>query len=192
MARRSGRKIKAPEIFDPVLPIRDSPDQTSKTSKRPKRNLLTLSNALQTNSPVLKQDIQSLFANTVRDWSSLSESKKRSLLDAFPSRYRTYDTDEDGKLKCPISEDFTATDSIIKRDVARFKRDVKAGFYLKKWQEEGKRAMRDRAEGHFDYYIKHHAEDFFGEIQNVQNDQEMADATDQTKEKEESEEKGGR
>lgn len=173
MARRSARKTKALERFDPVLPIRSSLVQNPKRSKPPKRNLLTVSNAIQTNSPILKEDIQSLLAATVRTWSSLTEDKKRSLIDNFPPAYRIYHTAESDKLQCPITEDFAANDSIIKRDVARFKRDVEAGFYAKKWQDDGRKAMRERAEGQFDEYIKQHAEDSFGKKQHVQERQEM-------------------
>ena len=173
MARRSGRNTKAPEIFDPVLPIRDSSAPANQKTKRAKRNLLSPSNAFQTNSPILEQDIQSLFASAILDWSSLSEDKKHTLIGAFPPAYRIYDTDEAGKLKCPISDEFAANDNVIKRDVARFKRDVEAGFYLKKWQEEGRRAMQARAEGQFDDYLEWHAEDNFGRIQGTQEDQQM-------------------
>jgi hypothetical protein len=181
MARRSGRQTKAPDQFDPVLPIRDSSAQTSKTNKRPKRNLLTPANALQPNSPILKEDIQSLFASTILTWSSMTEKKKRNLIDNFPRAYRLYDTDAAGKLTCPISEQFAASDSIIKRDVARFKRDVEAGFYVKKWQEEGKRAMKERVGGQFDNYIKQHAEDNFGTIQEERKDHEMSNTVDENK-----------
>lgn len=180
MARRSGRKTKAPEHFDPVLPIRDKSAQTPK-NKRAKRNLLVPSNALHTNSPILKEDIQSLFAATILTWSSLSEDKKRNLIAVFPSSYRKYETDELGKLKCPISEEFAANDSIIKRDVARFKRDVEAGYYVKRWQEEGKKAMKERVTGQFDDYIKQHAERNFGEVQGAQEDHDMVDAVDRDK-----------
>jgi Asx homology domain len=181
MARRSGRQTKAPGHFDPVLPIRDSSAQTSKKNKRPKRNLLTPANALQPNSPILKEDIQSLFASTILTWSSMAEKKKRNLIDNFPPAYRLYKTDAAGNLTCPISEQFAASDSIIKRDVARFKRDVEAGFYVKKWHEEGKRAMKERMEGQFDNYIKQHAEDNFGTSQEEQKNQEMSNTVDENK-----------
>jgi Asx homology domain len=174
MARRSGRKTKAPELFDPVVPIRDSSaQQATARNKRAKRNLLNPSNALQTNSPILKQDIQAFFASTVRNWSLLPEDKKRTLIDAFPTAYRTYDMDEMGRLNCPISEDFAANDNIVKRDVARFKRDVEAGFYLKKWQDEGKRAMQARADGQFDGYLQRLAEENFGRVQGSQENRQM-------------------
>lgn len=54
--------------------------------------------------------------------------------------------------------------------MARFKRDVEAGFYVKKWQEEGKRAMIERVTGQFDDYLKQHAEENFGEMQTIQED----------------------
>lgn len=173
MARRSGRTTKAAELFDPVVSIPERVANPSKKNKRSKRSNLTPSNVLQTNSPILQEDIQSLLASTILDWSSLTEDKKRSLIDVFPPAYRIYDTDETGKLKCPISGEFAANDSIIKRDVARFKRDIEAGFYLKKWQDEGRRAMKERAEGQFDEYIKQHAEDNFGKVGDV-SDKEMS------------------
>ena len=174
MARRSGRTTKAPEHFDPGTLLPERAVEASKKNKRPKRNSLTPSNALQRNSPILQEDIQSLLASAILEWSSLTESKKRSLIDVFPIAYRIYDTDEAGKLKCPISGEFAANDSIIKRDVARFKRDIEAGFYLKKWQDEGRRAMIERAEGQFDDYIKQHAEDNFGTSPDVQEDPPMS------------------
>lgn len=176
MSRRSGRKTKAPEYFDPVLPLRDISAQTANKNKRANRNVLTIPNALQRTSPILKQDIQSLFASTILDWLSMTEDRKRNLINTFPPAYRNYDTDEAGKLKCPISAEFVANDSIIKRDVARFKRDVEAGFYVKKWQEEGKLAMKERVKGEFDEYLKQHAEDNFGEMKGVQKDYERVDS----------------
>jgi hypothetical protein len=173
MVRRSGRKTKAPNHFDPFLPIHESSAHGVKKDKRPKRSLLTLANAFQPKSPILKEDIQLLFATTISNWSSMDEENKQSLINAFPPTYRIYNKDEAGKLKCPISEDFAASDRIIKRDVARFKGDIEAGFYVKRWQEEGKRAMKERAEGQFDDYIKQHAEDGFGAIQEDQEDHEM-------------------
>jgi hypothetical protein len=172
MVRRSGRKTKAPDYLDPFLPIRESPAQEVTKGKRPKRGLLTLANAFQPKSPILKEDIQLLFATTISNWSSMTEEKKQSLINVFPPTYRIYNTDEAGKLKCPISKEFAASDRIIKRDGARFKGEIEAGFYVKKWQEEGKRAMKERAEGRFNDYIRQHAEDSFGVIQEDQEDQE--------------------
>lgn len=190
MARRSGRKTKAPEHFDPVVRIRDNSTKMSKKNKRQKRNLLTSANALQTNSPILKEDIQSLFASTILRWSSMTEEKKRNLIDAFPPAYRIHNTDETGKLRCPLSEKFVANDSIIKRDVARFKRDVEAGYYLKKWQDEGERAMKERAEGLFNDYIKQHAEDSFGETQDSHKDHKMMNGMGEKKMESDNESKG--
>lgn len=171
MARRSGRKTNPVEHYDPVLPIRDNSTQIPKKNKRAERNLLTPSNALQTTSPILNEDVQSLFASTVHNWSSLTEDKQRRLIDTFPLAYRVHNEDEGGKLKCPITEEFVANDNIIKRDVARFKRDVEAGFYVKKWQDEGKKAMKERAEGQFDDYIKQHAESNFGQMKENREDE---------------------
>ncbi len=111
----------------------------------------------------------------------MSEDKKRGLIDAFPPTYRFHNMDETGKLKCPISEEFVENDKIIKRDVARFKRDVEAGFYVKKWQEQGNRAMKERAEGQFDDYIKQHADDNFGQAPKIKEDHEMVDAVDENR-----------
>jgi len=191
MVRRSGRKTKAPDHFDPFLPIRDSPTQGVKKGKRPKRNLLTLANAFQPKSPILKEDIQLLFATTVSNWSAMTEEKKQSLINVFPPTYRVYNTDEAGKLTCPITEDFAASDRIIKRDVARFKGDIEAGFYVKKWQEEGKRAMKERAEGQFNDYIRQHAEDSFGVVQEDQEDREMVDGVAEEGLESDDERKGG-
>lgn len=190
MTRRSGRKIKAPEHFNPVLPIRDSSAQTSNKVKRRKRHPPTPANAFQKKSSILKDGIQSLFATAISNWSSMAEDKKRNLINVFPPAYRIYNTDEAGKLKCPISEDFAANDSVIKRDVARFKRDFQAGFYITKWQEEGKRAMKERAEGQFDDYIKQHAEDNFGAIQEGREELEMVNGVDEKKSENDGERKG--
>jgi Asx homology domain len=168
MARRSGRKTNVPDHFDLVDSIRDRAARTSKKQKRLTGNLLTPSNAFRTDSPILHTDIQLLFAATIRAWSTVPEDRKRELVDVFPPAYRVYDLDDEGKLKCPISTSFAANDSVVKRGVARFKRDIEDGFYLKRWQEEGRRAMRERVQGQFDEYIKQHAEDSFGIIEDVQ------------------------
>jgi Asx homology domain len=176
MSRRSGRQTKVPEHFEPVLANRTSTAQKSKKNKRQKRDLLTPANALQPNSPILHEDIQSLFSSTILSWATLSEHQKRILIDVFPPTYRNYDIDEAGKLKCPITAEFAAGDHIIKRDVARFKRDLEAGFYMKKWQDEGRKAMKERAEGLFDEYRMQHTEDHFGEVPDDQKDQTVVDA----------------
>jgi Asx homology domain len=181
MTRRSGRKTKAPDHFDPILFIRNTLAQTPNKNKRPRRNLLNSSNALQTNSPILKEDVQALFASTILNWSSMAEDKKRHFIDTFPPAYRIYTMDENGNLECPISEEFARNDNIIKRDVARFKRDIEAGFYLKKWQQEGRKAMTERAEGSFDVYIKQHADDNFGQHQQASQAHGIANRVGETR-----------
>lgn len=172
MSRRSGRKTKAPDVYNPSLPIPIRNSSSAQTTSKPtqhgsKRGRLTPANALQTTSPILQQDLQSLFASTVSTWSTLPEAKKRILIDAFPPAYRIYESDDtaDAGLKCPISEHFVTNDHIIKRDVARFKRNVEEGLYLKKWQEEGKRAMKARVEGEFEEYLQWLAEEDFGRVE---------------------------
>ena len=71
--------------------------------------------------------------------------------------------DVDGGLECPVSPAFLQSDAYVRAGVARFKRDVEAGCWEAKWQEQARKARAERQEGQFDEYLKDHAEELFGE-----------------------------
>jgi hypothetical protein len=136
-------------------------------SKRPKRAKIALSatRVLNYNTPILTQDIHGFITTALSPayWSQYSETEKRKLIDLFPIAYRKYHTDGNGKLECPVTLEFLQSDTYVKTGVARFKRDVEAGCWEPKWQEQAKMAMQERKEGKFDEYLKEHAEQCFGD-----------------------------
>ena len=136
-------------------------------SKRLKRAKVALSatRVLNCNTPILTQDIHSFITTALSPayWSQYSEAEKRKLIDLFPVAYRKYHTDENGKLECPVTMEFLQSDPYVKAGMARFKRDVEAGCWEAKWQEQARTAIQERKEGKFDEYLKEHVEECFGE-----------------------------
>ena len=136
-------------------------------SKRLKRAKIALSasRVLNCNTPILTQDIHGFITTALSPayWSQYSEAEKRKLIDLFPVAYRKYHTDGNGKLECPVTMEFLQSDTYVKAGMARFKRDVEAGCWEAKWQEQARTAMQERKEGKFDEYLKEHAEECFGE-----------------------------
>jgi hypothetical protein len=139
-------------------------------SKRPKhakipKITLSAPRVLNSNTPILSQDIHGFITTALSPayWSQYSEEEKRKLIDLFPAVYRAYDVDADGKLECPVSIDFLQSDTCVKAGVARFKRDIEAGCWETKWQEQARKATQERKEGKFDEYLRDHAEECFGE-----------------------------
>ena len=79
----------------------------------------------------------------------------------------------------PITPAFCSDDLYLKRAIARFKRDLKDGYYEKSWQDKAKKAHEERLEGKFDEYIRQHTEEMFAE-----DDVEQDGAADATEESE--------
>lgn len=162
MARRSGRVGKIARS-DGATSAREPRNFTQQVKgDRQSRNSLSARNAFQPNSSLLKMDVQGLFASVVERWSLLTEEQKSKLINAFPPSYRVHSLNDNGALQCPISVEFARDDAIVRRDVARFKRDIESGCYMKKWQKDSKKAMIDRAQGQFDEYTAQCTEDCFG------------------------------
>ena len=139
-------------------------------SKRPKRTKvpklsISAPRVLNADTPILNRDIHGFITTALSPafWSQYSEEEKRKLIDLFPAKYRHYDVDDNGSLKCPVSTDFIQTDSYVRAGVARFKRDVEAGCWEARWQVQARKAMEERKEGKFDEYLEDHAEECFGE-----------------------------
>lgn len=101
-------------------------------------------------------------------------SKSRNNLD-LPSITPRYPTDRRARsdevatspascptLPAPITPKFIADDLYIKHAIARFKRDVRDGYYEKAWQDRADKARQERAEGKFDQYVLEHADEIFG------------------------------
>lgn len=61
----------------------------------------------------------------------------------------------------PLDTSKIATDTYIKRAVARYQRDLGDGYYEKSWLDKASRAHQERMDGKFDDYLKQHAEDIF-------------------------------
>lgn len=139
-------------------------------SKRPKRSKiakisLSAPQILNSNTPVIDQDIHRFITTALRPdlWDGYSEVEKRSLISLFPAAYRKYEVDANAKLQCPVSVEFLQSDTYVKAGVARFKRDVKDGYWEAKWQDQARKAMQERKEGKFGEYLRGHAEECFGE-----------------------------
>lgn len=91
-----------------------------------------------------------------------TEEEKRGIIDRLPAPYRTYELNECGLLKCPLSDEFVRDESRLKNAVARFKNEVAQGLYEKGWQKQATRAGQERSQGKFDSYLMEHIEETFG------------------------------
>ena len=148
---------------------------TPHPSKRAKRAkpALSPSQILKPTSPILNKDIHGFLSTCLSPvkWHEYSEDEKRRFIDLFPPAYRKYSLDTDGRLQCPVDVDFVKNDNYIKTAVASFKRDVESGFWDEKWQEQARKAMKERREGKFDGYLRDHTEELFGETNQSGNGQ---------------------
>lgn len=134
-------------------------------SKRPKRKAtgLTSTRLFNPDSPITAQDsdIQSFLSICLSNWSQYDEEEKSSIIRALPTSYQKVETDQDGKICCPLIPNIVVDDKVLRDQIARFKRDVKDGFYTKTWQEKARKAMEERANGKFDAYLSKHADEMF-------------------------------
>lgn len=142
--------------------------------KAPTGPRLQPGNAFAMNSPVRKMDVQEMFAQVIIAWPNLSPETQQRLLDALPEQVSAQlkgnggqqrepmaDGNESLPITCPISASFVKEDHVIRRDVARFKRDIADGNYRKRWQQDGQKAMKEREMGCFDTFIQEKAEKDF-------------------------------
>ena len=121
---------------------------------------------LNANSPILTQDLHAFLTTALAPsvWSEYTEAEKRNLIDLLPAAYRNYNVNgADGRLECPVSIAFLQSDAYVRAGVARFKRDVEAGCWEARWQEQARKARAERQEGEFDEFLKDRAEEWFGE-----------------------------
>ncbi|KAH0828458.1 hypothetical protein AYO21_00405 [Fonsecaea monophora] len=138
-------------------------------AKRPKRNTGPWSSQriLNSSSPITTTDIHGFLVAAISNWTaepdSYTEVEKRSIIDTLPPRYRKYELDVEGRLKCPLSVEFMLDDPYIKAAVNKFKRDVSEGYYEKSWQNQARKAMQERRDGKFDSYLQQHTEETFGD-----------------------------
>jgi hypothetical protein len=143
---------------------------TMPPSKKPKRNTGPWSapRILNASSPITKSDIdiQVLLVKTISGWhadnSIYSEAEKRTIIDSLPETYRSYETDEKGRLKCPLPTTLVLDDPFLKTAITRFKNDVAEGYYEKPFQNQARKAMQERRDGKFDTYLQEHAQETFG------------------------------
>jgi hypothetical protein len=92
-----------------------------------------------------------------------TEAEKGSIINSLPPAYRQYETDGQGRLKCPLSTSFVLDDPHIKAAVHQFKNDIKDGYYDKTWQNQARKAMEERRDGKFNAYLQEHTEETFGD-----------------------------
>lgn len=72
-------------------------------------------------------------------------------------------TDELAKTlaTAPLTAEFILSDDYLKRQIARFRRDIANGYYQKTWQNQACRAQQDVADGKLDEYLRLYAEELF-------------------------------
>lgn len=128
----------------------------------------TASKILTKSSGVANADIQAFLLTCVTGWDSYDLEEQRGIINTLPADRRFFVLNpETNKFTCPLAVDFVATDPHLKRATIRFKRDLDNGFYTQTWQRQSRQAMKDRAEGRFDDYLKQHIEDTFGDGQDT-------------------------
>lgn len=134
-------------------------------NKRPKRgnNALSPDRIFNANSPVTTEnaEIQAFLSLCMHNWTDYTEEEKSSIISKLPEKHQLFNHDNEGKLKCPMGPHFLLDDSVIKDQIARFKRDVTDGLYTKTWQEKARKAMEERASGKFDQHLADHVEEMF-------------------------------
>jgi hypothetical protein len=137
--------------------------------KRPKRNTGPWSPAriLDSSSPIVKADVHGFLITAILAWNSgdddYTEDEKRAIINSLPPACRKHETDENGRLKCPLSSEFVLEDSFLRRAANKFKTDVSDGCYVRSWQNQARKAMQERRDGKFDAYLQAYAEENFGE-----------------------------
>jgi hypothetical protein len=121
------------------------------------------SKILTKSSGVVKADVRAFLVTCITGWDNYTIDEQRQIIENLPpSRRFQISNPETGKLTCPIDADLVANDPHLKRAVTRFTTDVSNGNYTPSWQEKARQAMKERAEGRFDEYMKQHTEDRFG------------------------------
>jgi hypothetical protein len=154
---RPRRDPKKPQVFT----IEPPPTKSSGGS-------WSASKVLTKSSGVINADIQAFLLTCVAGWESYSADEQRDIIGTLPQGRRIYVTNpETGKYTCPLEVDFIASDPYMKRAIVRFKNDLKDGHYSQTWQRQSRQAMKDRADGRFDKYLKQHLEDTFGDGENT-------------------------
>lgn len=115
-------------------------------------------------SGVANKDVRTFLLTCITGWNNYTAEEQREIINTLPLTRRTYDLDpETGKLSCPLNADFVVTDAHLKRAVSRFQTDISEGNYTTSWQKKARQAMKERAEGRFDEYVRQHADDRFGD-----------------------------
>lgn len=133
---------------------------------RPKRNAgpWSVIRILNPTSPILddSRDIHQFIITCLLGWEeNYDEDEKKSIIDSLPTRYRRYETDQNGKLVFPISLDFISQDQFIKATTLKFRNDINDGYYEKNWRDRSSKAMIERKEGKFDEYLKDYTNTLF-------------------------------
>jgi hypothetical protein len=115
-------------------------------------------------SAIAKADLQSFLLTCITGWDNYTKDEQQQIIDTLPEGRRMHVVNpESGKFTCPLDAQFVASDDHLKRAITRFQEDVAEGSYAPSWQEKAIQAMREREEGKFDEYIRHHAEEKFGD-----------------------------
>ena len=121
------------------------------------------------------QKIQQFLAKCMasEQWNRYSEEEKMDIMQKLPPRRRMVDMGDDSgevnakgqaneqhtTLTAPLTPAFCMEDSYLKSAVARFKRDLQAGYYEKTWKNKAVKAHDERMAGDFDDYLKNCEED---------------------------------
>jgi len=158
------KRNRNPVNRDPFPLSRKAPEPTKSTGSWAPSRILTRTSA------VAKADVQGFLLTCITGWDGYSRDEQRRIIDTLPKDRRLYvEVPATGKYACPLDAGFVVTDSHLKRAIARFKTDISEGNYTPSWQDKAQQAMKERAEGRFDDYVKQHAEDMFGDGGNDSN-----------------------
>lgn len=148
---------------------------------RPKRGPPKPSPTAYTSSAILKStsiitrpttNLQAFLLTCLNSWSEYTEPQKDQIINSLPPAYQTRSTDPEGNLLCPLSIDFIREDPYVREGIEKFKRDVNEGYFDPTWRKNAAIAMRERAEGKFDDYVRQKVEVEFGDLP-LEDDQEQ-------------------
>jgi hypothetical protein len=140
---------------------------------RPKRGPSKPSPTAYTSSAILKStsiitrpttNLQAFLLTCLNSWSEYTEPQKHQIINSLPTAYQIRNTDSEGNLICPLSMDFIREDLYVREGIEKFKRDVSEGYFDPAWRQNAAIAMRERAEGKFDDYIREKVENEFGDL----------------------------
>lgn len=143
---------------------------------------MTTSRTFGSKSPITELDstkLQQFLAKCMSadQWNKYTDEEKDLILQKLPPRRKPQShrnsesetkSDEltlthDSAVNAPVSSDFCTNDPYLRSAIARFKRDLQAGYYEKAWKSKATKANQERMAGNYDEYLQNYANDAFME-----------------------------